>query len=688
MLISGGLFDTSKFTAPGILAIVKSSPYSTNHGKILDVITYQDFEKVSQSGTNGSAYVEFYECTSASGWGITNDPSTSPSVDPGSPYSTSPLYSGESYIFYLEGSSINSLPIYPIGNNVTTNYWTGYSLKPVLEKGPSTASGDKTIRTRKNIPIGTISKLKWDSTTDMLQAQVQYLGPLYKQPGKLFEETTRALSASINLAGNGDIQSIPVDNTDTLRLLGTNVGLDSSNNYSNYLKLLRSGTWTFDLNVPTGATASDFSETCDLPHTIIISKQGQPEYVPFQNMVAPIKVGISKNPIQRVIVTLDQLYIFKEHEGIYRIDLTSNIEDQTTLTPILVDNTVWLAANESVQIVNDAVYFLSNRGVMRLFNNTIFDVSNDIEKELQEAVAIATKIRSFKNPVRMQYGLCLEIGGGSDTKSLDYVLQIRTGDWIKWDLNVQNSFCFPNGQLITQSNVIYNHIRIDTFSTSSYSKGEFNNPADQYDDKVILINTSVPTISAPNTWLLSTPTPLVNYRISRPSSLQYIPNIYSLTLWYYQWNKAKYYKCKYGFSADPQYAQLEFTDEVPEIADFSALNDFIYIGVNASATFHRFFAAGPDTLTKFSKWIAQFQGTLEDLSVTFDVDTSNLVFTGQVINFTTVNETAITDIPRSQARGRWITCKLTHSHPFEYLNLLGLTWVAKDLATFRIKWRN
>ena len=643
------LFDTTRFQSPGILALVD---YNTLKGRILDIVTYQDFEKIPNSNV-----IEFYECVSATNFSI---------AAAVSPYAIA--FASSYFVFYLPGESVENLPVFPVGDTVGTDtyYKNGFSLVATNEKNPD--SSTKTIRPFITDYVGIVNKLDdADLNGSGLKSYVTYRGILHKSPTRLIEDNIKILAAN---QASDDYIMFPGSSSLGITFMGKYVGTDIVGTRDS-LTLAKTGTVDFDLNLTN--VAVNYSEVVDFPNGIVISDQNQIESVKYRNIAAPLLVGNSKNKILRIAISLDQLYVFKENEGVYRIDLLSGGLETQAFAPILIDNTIWLTASESLQVLDGSIFFLSNRGVARLYNNNITLLSNNIETDLLNTVAnefSLNNVRSFGNNIRQLYGICFS--------TFCYVLQIRTGDWLKWDLHVKNAYTFPNGQLVTQSSDVYNHIKLDYFTDG------MNTVDDQIDELIFLAGATTLTLAGST---LTLDKPADTTRFSTFNTLKNISNYLTKTIWYYDTSVSTYYKASFTSSATwgATNCKIQFASTIP--AAFSA-NDSIYIGVNVTITPHRFFAGGPDTLTKFSKQVVQIQGGVTDLTTTFDVDSTAIAFTGQIITYSNITETAITDIPRDQARGRWITCQLAHSYPKEYLTLLGLTWVAKDMQTFRIKWKN
>lgn len=109
-------------------------------------------------------------------------------------------------------------------------------------------------------------------------------------------------------------------------------------------------------------------------NAIYWSKPDQPEAVPVGNNFT---VGASNREILRIAPLKDALIIVKE-EGVWR--MTGDTESSFVVTPL--DTTVFCKAKESVVVLGNKVYMLSNQGVVSISENSVEVVSRDIEPDL------------------------------------------------------------------------------------------------------------------------------------------------------------------------------------------------------------------------------------------------------------------------------------------------------------------
>ena len=126
----------------------------------------------------------------------------------------------------------------------------------------------------------------------------------------------------------------------------------------------------FEPVIPSSGTAVQ-SESDIGPNRLYISKINEPEAVPLFNIR---DVGSRASPILRVAALRDSLIILKD-DGIYRLngDSTSNF------TVTALDNTVFVKATDSVSVLNNSVYCLSNQGVVQITDSAVRIVSRIIE---------------------------------------------------------------------------------------------------------------------------------------------------------------------------------------------------------------------------------------------------------------------------------------------------------------------
>jgi hypothetical protein len=126
----------------------------------------------------------------------------------------------------------------------------------------------------------------------------------------------------------------------------------------------------FEPVIPASGTSVQ-SQTDVGPNRLYISKLNEPEAVPLFNIR---DVGSRASPILRVAALRDSLIILKD-DGIYRL----NGDSVNNFTVTALDNTVFVKATDSVAVLNNSVYCLSNQGVVQITDSAVRIVSRIIE---------------------------------------------------------------------------------------------------------------------------------------------------------------------------------------------------------------------------------------------------------------------------------------------------------------------
>lgn len=126
----------------------------------------------------------------------------------------------------------------------------------------------------------------------------------------------------------------------------------------------------FEPKLPTTGTTVQ-SEADIGPNRLYIGKLNEPEAVPLFNLR---DVGSRASPILRVAALRDSLIILKG-DGIYRL----NGDSINNFVVTALDNTVFVKATDSVVVLNNSVYCLSNQGVVQITDSAVRIVSRIIE---------------------------------------------------------------------------------------------------------------------------------------------------------------------------------------------------------------------------------------------------------------------------------------------------------------------
>jgi hypothetical protein len=178
---------------------------------------------------------------------------------------------------------------------------------------------------------------------------------------------------------------------------------------------------------PSGTQTSTDDYT---PGGIAWSKADQPECFPagfFQ------PVGDSGSAVLGFSVHKDAVFIYKE-DGCWI--LRDNGTDQPSID--LLDASVICVAPDSIAVVDNAAFLLSQRGVLRISQDGTQDVSDPIDDQVitaqnrdqfNQALAFGIGYESYR-----LYILATPAGATEDACSYQWVLNVDLGTWTKWTI--------------------------------------------------------------------------------------------------------------------------------------------------------------------------------------------------------------------------------------------------------------
>lgn len=128
-------------------------------------------------------------------------------------------------------------------------------------------------------------------------------------------------------------------------------------------------------NPPTSGSTTESTSTNDKrKNALFYSKTQQPQHVPALNY---LPVGPSNKEILRIIALRDSLIIIKE-EGVYK--LTGVTPQSFNVSPL--DLTVKCRSKNSVAVLANQVFMLSNQGIVSVSDTGVEVVSRDIEPDI------------------------------------------------------------------------------------------------------------------------------------------------------------------------------------------------------------------------------------------------------------------------------------------------------------------
>jgi hypothetical protein len=133
---------------------------------------------------------------------------------------------------------------------------------------------------------------------------------------------------------------------------------------------------------PVGTTnTQSTSSNTQQKNAVYYSKSQQPEHVPLLNYLL---VGPANKEILRIVSLRDSAIVIKE-DGVYRI--TGETPQSFTVVP--VDLTVYCKSADSVCVLANQVFMLSNQGVVSISENGVQVISREIEPEINPLLTVA-----------------------------------------------------------------------------------------------------------------------------------------------------------------------------------------------------------------------------------------------------------------------------------------------------------
>lgn len=171
----------------------------------------------------------------------------------------------------------------------------------------------------------------------------------------------------------------------------------------------------------------------ELPNTLLISKQGQGVAVPSANSLL---IGDASSPIVRVLALREYALVMKT-DGVYRVTgLTPS-----TLSSSLFDNTTRIVGAETAVVLTNAVWMLSNQGVVSVADTGVqirSEPIKDITDRLTGPLLETTKSVSFAVGYETEKKYILSVPENDEDTfcPAQLVFNYITSTWVDWDRSV------------------------------------------------------------------------------------------------------------------------------------------------------------------------------------------------------------------------------------------------------------
>lgn len=199
-------------------------------------------------------------------------------------------------------------------------------------------------------------------------------------------------------------------------------------------------TTAFSPVLPNSANAATSVSTNEEgPNRIYWSKRDIPEAVPRKNYLT---VGAKNKKIMRLVAVRDRVYVFKE-DGIF------SMSGEAPYRVYPLDPTVKLLAPDSVAAVNNEVYALTNKGVVKVSDAGVQIVSKGIERDLARYIndaASSTNLYTGTWACGYETGNLYLLGiASSNSYASDRVYCFNTASaaWTWWDIQARCGLVDP-----------------------------------------------------------------------------------------------------------------------------------------------------------------------------------------------------------------------------------------------------
>lgn len=185
---------------------------------------------------------------------------------------------------------------------------------------------------------------------------------------------------------------------------------------------------------PTIAPADDAELTSErLPNILMVSKQGQGASVPTANQVT---VGDSSSPIVRVLALREYALVMKT-DGVYKL---TGLSPQT-LSADQFDGTTVIVGAETAVVLSNAVWMLSNQGVVsisdtgvQIRSEPIKDIIDDLTGPLLDTTTSVAFAESYETDKK--YILAVPETDEDTFCARQLVFNYITNAWFEWNRSV------------------------------------------------------------------------------------------------------------------------------------------------------------------------------------------------------------------------------------------------------------
>lgn len=189
-------------------------------------------------------------------------------------------------------------------------------------------------------------------------------------------------------------------------------------------------------------TTAQSASNDNFKHQLFYSKTDKPEAVPLLNYKF---VGSANNAIRRIIPLGNSLFVLKEQEGIYRV--TGN--SPSTFDVQLFDSSARLLAPDSVDVVNNQIWCLTDQGVCVITETGVSVISRPIEDYILGPTGTAlTQVKTYSHGVGYEtdrkYILWTPSNSADTFATQAFIWNTFTRAFTRWDIPATTAAVSPD----------------------------------------------------------------------------------------------------------------------------------------------------------------------------------------------------------------------------------------------------
>ena len=232
-------------------------------------------------------------------------------------------------------------------------------------------------------------------------------------------------------------------------------------------------------------------------NAVYYSKSQQGEHVPTLNYLL---VGQANKNILRIAPLRDSTIVIKE-EGVYRI----SGETPQSFVVVPIDLTVFCKSVDSVAILGNQVYMLSNQGIVAISDNSVQVISRDIEQLIAPLLtysSIGTYTTGFAYESERSYFISTMTNSTDTSQTQTFVYNYFTKTWVRHTYAINAAIVGSDDKMyLAKPSDLNVYQERKSFTDSDYADPEYSVTISSIVGSVVKFISS--SVSPKNFWALS-----------------------------------------------------------------------------------------------------------------------------------------------------------------------------------------